>query len=527
MHRAVNRRGWTTIAMILILMIWCGLSGCSSSDPTTPAGNNTTAAFTEPVNGATVSGVVTITGSVANADTVRFYCDGVEIGALAISPFQITWNSGQVADGAHVLTIRAVRGQQVAKTQITVTVNNGGGVVAVSVTPPAASVALNATRQFTADVTGTTNTAVTWTVEEGATRGTISAAGLYTAPAALPNPATATVKATSVADPTKSGTATVTLTSGGSSQTEQDAIMALFNSAYDVGDIGLESVQIGAEAVWAASEFSGGALTVTGTLTQSAPNSDVWSYSATPADKLVVAYSGGPTLEYVFTQFTGYLDGTWEDFVDAHTVNFTVASAGLMDLHIQSDKHYTKGGQAGEKAWDAVWTRSIDGTYVFGGVTYNLDVLHQGQEIDCYVEPPFAHYEYDETYTGTIITATSTITLNQGFWSSYMHNSDQYLHLLSTALTNNSSANYGGTVYTWDDLYVLWHAGSVLSDPGYYSVVIDSHQWGLRGRLLKDGAIYGELQYNGPVVNDSHGPDLYLHLVTGEDVFMHTLIQFP
>lgn len=527
MDRAANRWSWTTIAVMLISMIWGGLIGCSSSDPTTPASNNPTAAFTEPADGATVSGTVTITASVANADSVRFYCDGSEIGALAIPPFRISWDSGQVADGAHQLTIRAVRGQQVTTTRITVTVNNGGGAVAVSVTPPAATVALDATRQFTADVTGATNTAVTWTVEEGATRGTISAAGLYTAPAALPNPATATVKATSAADPTKSDTATVTLTASGSPQDEQDAILALFSTAYDVGDIGLESVQIGAEAVWAASEFSGGALTVTGTLTQSAPGSDDWTYSATPADKLVVAYSGGPTLEYVFTTFTGYLDGTWEDFVDAHTVNFTVTSTGLMDLHIQSDKHYTKGGLAGEKAWDAVWTRSIVGTYVFDGVTYDLDVLHQGEEIDCYVEPPFAHYEYDETYTGTVATATTTVTLNQGFWSSYMHNNSTSLHIKSTVLQNNSSANYGGTVYTWDDLFVRWHAGSVLSDPGYYSVVIDSHQWELRGRLLKDGAIYGELQYDGPLVNDSHGPDLFLHLVTGEDIFMHTLIAFP
>ncbi|MCC6233792.1 MAG: DUF1800 family protein, partial [Verrucomicrobiales bacterium] len=42
--------------------------------------------------------------------------------------------------------------------------------------------------------------------------GTISSAGLYTAPATLPSPATVTVRATSVGAPSASGSATVTLT---------------------------------------------------------------------------------------------------------------------------------------------------------------------------------------------------------------------------------------------------------------------------------------------------------------------------
>ena len=84
--------------------------------------------------------------------------------------------------------------------------------VQVSVSPTAATVALGQSQQFTATVTGTTNTGVTWSVVEGASRGTVSASGLYTAPASLPSPATATVRATSVADPTKSASATVTIT---------------------------------------------------------------------------------------------------------------------------------------------------------------------------------------------------------------------------------------------------------------------------------------------------------------------------
>jgi uncharacterized protein (DUF1800 family) len=81
--------------------------------------------------------------------------------------------------------------------------------ISVTVTPATANVALNATQQFTASVGGTANQAVTWTLTGG---GTLSASGLYTAPASMSPSTTATVQAKSVADNTTTGTATVTLT---------------------------------------------------------------------------------------------------------------------------------------------------------------------------------------------------------------------------------------------------------------------------------------------------------------------------
>jgi len=81
-------------------------------------------------------------------------------------------------------------------------------VIAVSVAPGTPQIPASGTQQFTATVTATSNTAVTWTLT-GA--GTLSASGLYTAPAAVPTQTTVTVTATSQADSTKSGTATATL----------------------------------------------------------------------------------------------------------------------------------------------------------------------------------------------------------------------------------------------------------------------------------------------------------------------------
>src|SRR5271166_743663 len=82
--------------------------------------------------------------------------------------------------------------------------------VGVTISPTSATIATSGQQQFTAGVTGTSNAAVTWTVSGG---GTITSSGLYTAPATIPNPAKATVTATSVAAPTKSASASVVIES--------------------------------------------------------------------------------------------------------------------------------------------------------------------------------------------------------------------------------------------------------------------------------------------------------------------------
>jgi len=88
--------------------------------------------------------------------------------------------------------------------------------VSVTISPTSATVRVNRTKQFTATVQNTSNTTVTWKVNGvaggNAVVGTISSSGLYRAPGAVPNPATVTISATSVADPTKSAGAAVTVT---------------------------------------------------------------------------------------------------------------------------------------------------------------------------------------------------------------------------------------------------------------------------------------------------------------------------
>ncbi|MGD0964145.1 MAG: hypothetical protein ABSA57_09635 [Candidatus Acidiferrales bacterium] len=86
--------------------------------------------------------------------------------------------------------------------------------VRVQVFPATATIGTGETQSFTATVTGTTNTAVSWQVSGiaggNSTTGLITTNGAYTAPNAVPG-GSVTITATSAADTTKSGTATVTI----------------------------------------------------------------------------------------------------------------------------------------------------------------------------------------------------------------------------------------------------------------------------------------------------------------------------
>jgi hypothetical protein len=83
-----------------------------------------------------------------------------------------------------------------------------GGRVTVAVSPPAATVGAGGTVAFTARVSGSKNTAVTWSIREPSC-GSIAASGVYTAPASA---AVCHVDATSAADPTAVAEATATVT---------------------------------------------------------------------------------------------------------------------------------------------------------------------------------------------------------------------------------------------------------------------------------------------------------------------------
>jgi len=87
--------------------------------------------------------------------------------------------------------------------------------IAVTVAAPSATLKIGESQAYTATVTGTSNTAVTWSVTgtgcTGVACGTITSVGVYTAPAIVPQPSTVNVVATAQADTSKTGSAVLTI----------------------------------------------------------------------------------------------------------------------------------------------------------------------------------------------------------------------------------------------------------------------------------------------------------------------------
>lgn len=159
------------------------------------------------------------------------YSDG---STQTLGATDVTWSAGGVAGGNSTVGTISSSGLYTAPStipnpaQVTITATSTASSsvsgsttltvsqIGVTVSPTTATVPGGATQQFTATVTGASNTAVTWSaggvVGGNSTVGTIDSTGLYTAPTTVPNPSNVTVTATSVADGVTSASATVTVT---------------------------------------------------------------------------------------------------------------------------------------------------------------------------------------------------------------------------------------------------------------------------------------------------------------------------
>lgn len=102
---------------------------------------------------------------------------------------------------AAVCTVVATSQEDSSKSDTATVTVTAPVVVTVAVTPSPAAVDACRTLAFTATVTGASDRSVAWSVQEGAPGGTITTAGVYTAPA---DAGTYHVVATSNADPSRS-----------------------------------------------------------------------------------------------------------------------------------------------------------------------------------------------------------------------------------------------------------------------------------------------------------------------------------
>jgi hypothetical protein len=167
------------------------------------------------------------------------------------------------------------------------------------------TVTLGTSAQFTATVTGTTNTAVTWSVNQvtggNAQTGTISTAGLYAPPAAMPSSPTVTITATSQANTADSQSIQVTLQAAGAISISGPLTVTLgAQEQYTATVTGLDSQAV----TWSVNGTSGGSAQI-GTISSSGlytapttmPSSPTITIAATSQSNSTISQSTQITLQ--------------------------------------------------------------------------------------------------------------------------------------------------------------------------------------------------------------------------------------
>src|SRR2546427_848179 len=176
--------------------------------------------------------------------------------------------------------------------------------ISVTISPTSASVATGQTQQFTATVTGGSNTGVTWRVNGvtggNSTAGTISTSGLYIAPNAVPNPATVTITAVSQADSSKSFSASATITPQANvTVAPNPATVEVFASQQFTATV---NGQPSAAVTWQVNGVTGGS-TPTGTISStglynaphSVPTTSTGSQSVTTTVTVTAVFQASPS----------------------------------------------------------------------------------------------------------------------------------------------------------------------------------------------------------------------------------------
>jgi K319L-like, PKD domain len=126
------------------------------------------------------------------------------------SPCQVEVDARQGAHWAQIEYLSST-GQVLSKTQPDLISGSGVSisVTGAVVTPAIITLSASQTVQFTATFSGTTDSGVTWSISPAV--GSISSSGLYTAPADVTASQSVLVRATSLADNSKSATSVITL----------------------------------------------------------------------------------------------------------------------------------------------------------------------------------------------------------------------------------------------------------------------------------------------------------------------------
>ncbi|MEN8193039.1 MAG: hypothetical protein ABFS12_09505, partial [Bacteroidota bacterium] len=299
-------------------------------------------------------------------------------------------------------------------------------------------------------------------------------------------------------------------------QSESELLLRLFNFSSDVTSISDDAIALAVDAVWGASELAG-QVVLTGTLSQN--NQDVWSYSASPSDKLVVVFMDGTSIEFKFASIDGYVDGDADDFKESHAMDFTTYINNYVDIRIVSN--------TGPYDGKIQWQRTISGTVIIDGDIQNVNLQHNGER-ESELGSGFLFMTVDETIVGTSSGNNASYSINDRYRVSLAHNSNAGQFNKDTQYWKNSTVSAGGTSYAFQGLDVFYVGGTQFADEanlGIYNKVLNDYQWSSEGSVLKDNQSFGNIIFSEAPVSYTNGPYLIANLNNGNKIVLHYLLN--
>ena len=339
--------------------------------------------------------------------------------------------------------------------------------ISIKLNQSTATVVPSQTQQFTATVTGTNNTAVTWNVDNVSggdpQHGTISGSGLYTAPQ---QSGTHTVTATSVVDTTKSASATVTVQGNVAITPATANVLARATQQFQATVGG----QTSSNVTWSVDGVSGGNATV-GTIS----SAGVYTAPAQPGNHTITAASGtdasdsGTAPVTVFTfgispstaslaqsgteQFTATVQGltntgvTWsvDGVAGGNATTGTVSAAGLYTAPGQNGTHKVTATSVADAAASVTASVTVNGTVsispsgatLITGSTQQFTATVQG------VTNPTITWSVDGITGGNATVGTIS---NSGF---YTAPSQPGTHTAAASAGNSGSASAPLTIFSF------------------------------------------------------------------------------
>ncbi len=258
-------------------------------------------------------------------------------------------------------------------------------ITSVTASCPSPSLAQGANEQCTATVQGTGNfsTAVNWS----ASAGTISATGVFTAPIAA---GPVTITATSAADSTKSGSATVTVTS---QRYSGFGFRGFTLVSWQTGEYSGGSAKISEDALAATGATWAGLLVTQYMAT--ATSTTIAATSQTPTDdglRAAIAEFHAQGVKVMLKPHVDVLDGTWRGQIapsstSAWFASFTtfithyaqLAQANGVEMLCFGTEYLTMSGAANQTAWNNV-IAAIRSTGYAGKLTYAANATWSGDE---------------------------------------------------------------------------------------------------------------------------------------------------